>query len=365
MVLAVHGPRARARPAAVRGSGSPGARRSSACSPASTPTRPSPAPRGRSATARQVILSDQGQAAADFHLFTSTPVAGQFQGLTTDDIAIETNPASPSFGDKWGPAFLPISMRDFKGQEIYRGYSDAFGRYNGVLPSTFTANIPVPSGYSPAMHLRLPERPGADPGTRRGVDSRPPAQPELRHLLLHVAVHAGDHDVPRHAAPPEGGVRGRIQLRGLRVPRRDAGRLVRSTTAPDPGPLVSSRGHRSLTSLPGRDHEVPNPAYEGPLAPAPYNQPTITRDFGFGATPGTVTLGGVPRSRSSPGPTPGSQSGPIPAVAHDGRTRGHPRGQRQELDQHGHRDRRHRNCRSPSRPAARSRPRSTRRPRAP
>src|SRR3972149_12216334 len=28
--------------------------------------------------------------------------------------------------------------------------------------------------------------------------------------------------------------------------------------------------------------EVPNPAYEGPLAPAPYNQPTITRNYGFG-----------------------------------------------------------------------------------
>ncbi len=81
---------------------------------------------------KQVILADQAQAAADFHLFTSTPVAGQFAGLITDDIATETNPGSPNFGDKWGPAFLPISIRDFKGREVYRGYSDAFGLYNGV-----------------------------------------------------------------------------------------------------------------------------------------------------------------------------------------------------------------------------------------
>ena len=112
---------------------------------------------------KQVMLSDQAQAAADFHLFTSTPVAGQFRGLTTDDIAVETNPASPSFGDKWGPAFLPVSMRDFKGQEIYRSYTNAFGLYNGVLPSTFTANIPVPSGYSPAMHFVCLNNPGPLP----------------------------------------------------------------------------------------------------------------------------------------------------------------------------------------------------------
>ena len=38
---------------------------------------------------------------------------------------------------------------------------------------------------------------------------------------------------------------------------------------------------------------VPNPDYEGPLAPAPQNQPTITRDYGFGAG-GSVTLSGAP-----------------------------------------------------------------------
>ena len=243
---------------------------------------------------KQVILSDQGQAAADFFLFTSTPVAGQFQGLTTDDIAVETNLASPNFGDKWGPAFLPFSMRDFNGQEIYRGYTDAFGRYNGVVPSTFTANIPIPSGYSPGVHFVCLNDPGTGPvpdpltnpnygtfcytlmympGTTTYLDTP---------LLPQAAFAAGFNSVD--CAFPDG-------TPVITEVRRQTGGPGNF------GPWIPSdaiAANRDLIiSSPGT-MQVPNPAYEGPLAPAPYNQPTITRDFGFGTVEGTVTVGGTP-----------------------------------------------------------------------
>ena len=123
-------------------------------------------------TMKRVILMDKQNAPADFHLFTATPVAGQYAGLSSDDVAIETNPASPTYSDKWGPAFMPFSQRDFMGNIVYYGYTDGFGHYNGLVPSTFSASIPIPSGYSPGMYsVCLNER------------LRPDGSPEPYHLF--------------------------------------------------------------------------------------------------------------------------------------------------------------------------------------
>jgi large repetitive protein len=100
---------------------------------------------------KQVILSDAQNAAADFFVFTEVPKAGRFVGFILNDLANEFDPDSPSFGEKFAPPWLPVSIRDFKGQVISRVYSDEFGNYNALVPSTFTANLPIPSGYSPNM----------------------------------------------------------------------------------------------------------------------------------------------------------------------------------------------------------------------
>jgi hypothetical protein len=258
---------------------------------------------------KRVVVADQGQAAADFHLFTSTPVAGQAQGLTTDDIAIETNPASPSYPDKWGPAFMPFSMRDFLGNEVYRGYTDAFGRYNALLPSTFTANIPMPSGYSPGMHQVCLNDPGPiidpdDPTGPRILDPlanpnygsacytlmyMPGATTYLDTPLLPSAAFAagfnavdcaGDHGTPKIA----------------RVEGSSGGPLVPSCG----GNGNSNNCNRTITIYAQGLTEVPNPAYEGPLAPAPYDQPTVMRDFGFGAIKGNGHVDFIYESDGAP-----------------------------------------------------------------
>jgi hypothetical protein len=63
----------------------------------------------------------------------------------------EFSPFSPGFGEKYGPPFMPVSLRDQAGREFSRVYSDRFGTYNALVPSTFSYNIPIPSGVSPNM----------------------------------------------------------------------------------------------------------------------------------------------------------------------------------------------------------------------
>jgi hypothetical protein len=60
------------------------------------------------------------------------------------------------------------------------------------------------------------------------------------------------------------------------------------------GPWVAgTSGHTTLTITALGDQTVPNNAYSGPSATtAPYNQKTVIRHYGFGATKGTVSIGG-------------------------------------------------------------------------
>jgi len=216
---------------------------------------------------KEVILSDQGQAAADFHLFTTTPVAAQFTGLITDDISNEFNPLSPGAGEKWSPAYLPFAIRDFGGREVYRGYSDAFGRYNGVLPSTFTANIPIPSGYSPAMMLAClnDAGDGTEPDPYRlnnygnacyTAQFMPGTTTYLDTPILPSAAFAGGFS-PVDCAPPQ-------DTPVIRSVNGNSGGAV--------GPWINAaQTTKRLTILSeGFGNEVPNPRYEGPTASPPF-----------------------------------------------------------------------------------------------
>jgi hypothetical protein len=237
---------------------------------------------------KAVILSDQGQAAADFHLFTSTPAAAQFAGLLTDDIAVETNPASPGYGEKFSPSYLPFSMRDFNGRELYRGYSDAFGHYNGVVPSTVSANIPMPSGYSPNMILTCLNDPGNDPIAAGWANPNYGPACYTLQFMPAVTTYLDTPMLPKSAFA--------AGWNPVDCAFPDKTPVIKRVNGSGQGPWIdnSSNQQRTLNISSAGDEKVPNPAYEGPLAQAPYNQATVTRDFGFGATTGTVTIGGTP-----------------------------------------------------------------------
>lgn len=246
---------------------------------------------------KEVTLTDRSQGLADFHLFTSTPIASHFTGMILDDLSQEFNQAAPNFGEKFSPPFVPVSIRNFNGVEIGRTYSDQWGMFNGLLPSTYNANVPLPSGYSPAMLITCMNDPGPitlsdgskvqDPHYNPMYSNfcytmqyMPGTTTYLDTPVLPVAAFASGYN-PVDCAQPVG-TPGVKQVDGDGV-----------------GPYVSPSGSRTLTITSLGTVPVPNPAYEGPAAPAPYNQKTIARDFGFGATAGTVKLGGITLTISS------------------------------------------------------------------
>jgi hypothetical protein len=100
---------------------------------------------------KEVTLTEQTSALAKFYIFTETHKAAHFTGVITDDFTAEFDPFSPQFGEKFAPAFLPVSWKDWAGNEISRVYSDAWGAYNGLNYSTWEVNPPNPTGYGPTM----------------------------------------------------------------------------------------------------------------------------------------------------------------------------------------------------------------------
>jgi hypothetical protein len=112
---------------------------------------------------KQVTVSRGQNAVCDFHLFTQTPKAGRIVGTAVNPFAVQTNPADPNFGSFLSIPFIPISIRDYLGNEITRVYTDAYGAYNALVPSTVDAHVPQPSGYSAGVHVICANSPSSDP----------------------------------------------------------------------------------------------------------------------------------------------------------------------------------------------------------
>ncbi|MFB3813528.1 MAG: SdrD B-like domain-containing protein [Terriglobales bacterium] len=238
---------------------------------------------------KQVVLTDQAQANADFFLFTSTPIAGHFAGMILNDLAQEFNPASPQFGEKWAPPFVPISVRDFNGHEVSRVYSDQWGRFNGLLPSTFNANLPQPSGYSPAMLMTCMNDPGPIPGPNNTLITDPHYNPMFSNFCYTFQYMPGTTTYLDTPVLPTAAFASGDNPVDCAAP--DQSPVIRQVDGDGVGPFVNVNGPLRLTIYSmGAAVSVPNPAYSGPGSPEPK---MIARDFSFG-TSGSVTLNGVP-----------------------------------------------------------------------
>lgn len=242
---------------------------------------------------KRVLLSNGANAAADFFIFTEVPIAGHFVGMILDDTANEFDPNSPQFGEKYAPPWMPIGIYDWTGRLISHTYSDQFGRFNALVPSTYTTNLPAPSGMSPNMVTTCmnDSNPAADPEGRHNAQYSsfcytfqymPGTTTYLDTPVIPVAAFAGPEQFPLDCELPAG--EPRIQSVTASNNGVGGGPYVPSASGPE-GPRTLT-----ITSL-GTAVEVPNPAYGELGAPA-----TITRDYGFGPdVPGrAVTIGAVP-----------------------------------------------------------------------
>ncbi|HEY9051874.1 MAG TPA: hypothetical protein VIQ03_10050 [Gammaproteobacteria bacterium] len=237
---------------------------------------------------KQIYLANGQNAAVDFFMFTQVPIAGHVMGFMLDDLSNEFDPTSPNFGEKYSPPFTPISIRDWTGRVIGRTYSDRWGSYNALVPSTYTVNAPAPSGMSPNMLILCMNDPGpiqdpvtgnmiTDPHFKRQYSQfcytfnfMPGSTTYLDTPVVPLAAFAGPDQFPLDCEFPSG------------TP------VIWSTNGPTmAGPYVATAGE-TLTLVSAGTVEVPNPDFGQPGEPE-----TISRDFGFGGTEGTVTVNGV------------------------------------------------------------------------
>ncbi|MES9853424.1 MAG: hypothetical protein ABW170_16530 [Candidatus Thiodiazotropha sp. L084R] len=100
---------------------------------------------------KQVPLSSAQNAAAEFFVMTHVPKAGNISGVILNDLANEFDPSAPAFGEKYAPPHVPVAFFDWNGDLVSRVYADENGRFDALVPSTSTANLPMPSGMSPNM----------------------------------------------------------------------------------------------------------------------------------------------------------------------------------------------------------------------
>jgi len=239
---------------------------------------------------KQVTLINGKNAAADFFMFTMVPKAARGIGLINNDLGITADPASPVFTEKTPASWIPISVQDFRGKELVRTYTDQWGAYNFLAPSTFTTNPPIPTGVSPNM-LRLclnhpgpipdPGNPGqfiADPNfnpkfslTCYTLDFWPAKTTYLDTPVIPVAAFAGSSTSTLDCEYPDG------------TP------LISDVTGPGAiGPYASAaNGTVQITIISPGTINVPNPncaAFDNTCAQ------TVARDYGFGAAQGNGSV---------------------------------------------------------------------------
>lgn len=253
-----------------------------------------------------VTVTDGLNAAADFFLYTLTPVAANLVGVTTDDLTNEFDPNAPNFGEKYAPPNMPVSIQDWTGRELFRTYTDRYGAYNALVPSSYAANIPVPSGYAPNMLVVCMNHPGPVP------DPAHPGQTMLDpHYLRQYSQFCyvwsfmpGETSYLDTPVVPVAAFTG-AQQTTLDCELPNGTPKVHSATGAGNanGPYVSASGQLLTLVSEGTAVPVMNPRYD--TTDPTFAPRTINRDYGFGSCPvlingvctngASVTIAGLPQ----------------------------------------------------------------------
>jgi hypothetical protein len=237
---------------------------------------------------KQVRVAQGQNAAADFYMFTEAPVAGHMVGMILDDLSNEFDPNAPTFGEKYAPPYLPVSIRDWTGREINRVHADQWGLFNALVPSTFTINPPMPSGVSPNMLTACMNSPTMpDPNNPGKFTVDPYYNPRYSQFCYTFQYLPGKTTYLDTPVLPVAAFASQDKY-PLDCEQSDKTPMIYSVTGPgNVGPYVT--GDRTLTIRSMGQVEVLNPAYDG----INVTTKTILRDFGFGGTEGTVRIGNV------------------------------------------------------------------------
>lgn len=242
---------------------------------------------------KQVPVTSGLNAAANFFLFTDVAKAARGVGFINNDVAPEFNAASPAFGEKMSPSWLPVSLRDWAGHEVAHTYSDEFGSYEFLAPGTYSVDQASPSGVTLSMlniilNDPLMQNPANPTGPRI---SDPHFDPNYAVTPWNFQFETARTSYIDSPIVPNAAFVG-YPSTSLDVNPADGVPVIDSVSSSvGPGAVACSVGD-TLTLTSAGPTTVPNPDYD-PSAPG--SPAVITRDFGFGAQgPGSsVTLNGV------------------------------------------------------------------------
>jgi hypothetical protein len=255
-----------------------------------------------------VTVVEARNAPCNFNMYTEVPKAGHVVGFVLNDLSAEFNPNNPTYGEREGAAWIPVSIRDWAGHEVARTYSDEFGCYDTMVVSTYNADVPCPSGYAPTITtvvLNDPTMP-ADPTDANGVRIPDPyynpgytIAPVCLEYWPGKVNYADTPIVPIGAFV--GGPNGQLDIEsptGTPLIKSVTGTPVGSNAGPYVGHLSDPVTITSMGMV-----QVLDPNYKLHGAPSPNK---VLRDYGFGASAGAVSL--APTDRSHPATSIGINS---------------------------------------------------------
>lgn len=243
---------------------------------------------------KEVILSAAQNAVADFHLFTPVPKTGRIVGQITNPFANATNPNDPNFGGPLAPSWIPLSIQDATGNEIARVYSDEWGAFSTLVPSTHSVHIPSPSGVSPNVVTVCANHPGPiDDGTGTMVTD-PNYNPNFDQPCLPIDILPGKTSYLPVFLGAIAAFTGSSST-SADCEFINGTPVIKEVNGPGlGGPYVDlTLGSRTLTLTSAGDVTIPNPDYDETVPGSPL---MITRDYGFGPNTGgtgSVTFGGT------------------------------------------------------------------------
>ncbi len=239
---------------------------------------------------KQVDLKAKINAVAEFHVFTKVPRSSRVAGNVFNDVLATIDNNSPNAGEKANPAWIPVSFRDHTGKEVVRVNTDEWGAFNAQLPSTWTANAPLPSGFSPMMlnacvnDSGIVPNPSYSPGTGNNLPflQDPNYDPSLATVCWTFQYMPGTTtylDTPT------------VSKGAFAATRNFPIDCEQPTTTPeiakaegvDGGPYVQvgagrTAAQRTLTVTAVGTAPVPNPLYDGDGTPPKF----VNRNYGLG-----------------------------------------------------------------------------------
>jgi len=239
---------------------------------------------------KEIYLANGSNPGVNFFLYTDVPASAHVTGQVTSDITNELDPISTLVGEKFAPAFIPMSFQDWTGHELARVHTNEWGRYNVLLPSTYNINAPHPSGVGPGMYHVCMNHPGPikDPNNPNGpmiID--PFYNKQFNHLCLTFQFEPGRTivlDTP--ILPTAAFVGSRHWQLDCNCPDRSP--RIHSVSAAangiGGGPVVVAGNSRQLTITSLGTVQVTDPNGVNNSG-----APKINRDFGFG-NQGQVTI---------------------------------------------------------------------------